>query len=43
MEPRIMSSLQDKPIKFNYDTLAEILGISNERPGVFELKIISTL
>jgi len=32
VKPRIVSSLQDKLIEFDYDTLANILGISNEGP-----------
>ena len=40
MKPRIVSSLQDKLIEFDYDTLANILGISNEGPIVFKIKII---
>jgi hypothetical protein len=34
------SSLQDKPIVFDCDTLSEILGISNEDPRVFKVKVI---
>lgn len=40
VKPRIVSSLQDMHIEFAYDTLANILGISNKGPRVFEIKII---
>jgi hypothetical protein len=39
-EPRITSSLQNKPIKFNCKVLANILAISNDGPHVFEMKVI---
>jgi len=42
-EPRIMSSLQNKAIEFNCEILANILGISNDGPHVFEMKIIPTI
>lgn len=41
--PRITSSLQNKPIKFNCKVLTNILGISNDGPHVFEMKVIPTI
>lgn len=35
--------MQDKPIVFDCDTLGEILGISNEGPRVFKVKVIRTI
>lgn len=35
--------MQDKPIVFDCDTLGEILGISNEGPKVFKVKVIRTI
>jgi hypothetical protein len=43
IELRIMSNFQNKLIEFNYEILANILGISNDRPHVFEMKIIPTI
>jgi hypothetical protein len=40
MEPRISSSLQDKPIEFNCQKLVDILGIYNYGPNFYEKKII---
>jgi len=40
MEHRIFSSLQDKSIIFNCDTLGDILGISNKGSRLFEFKVI---
>jgi len=40
MEHRIFSSLQDKSIIFDCDTLGDILGISNKGSRVFEFKVI---
>ena len=40
VEPRIMSSLQGNPIEFNCAELADILGISNDGPRVFDIKVI---
>jgi hypothetical protein len=42
-ELRIMSNFQNKLIEFNYEILANILGISNDRPHVFEMNIIPTI
>jgi hypothetical protein len=42
-EPRIISILQNKAIEFNCEILANILGISNDGPHVFEMKIIPTI
>lgn len=39
IEPR----MQDRPIVFCCDTLGEILGISNEGPRVFKVKVIRTI
>jgi len=43
LEPRIFSHLQNKCIEFDCETLDNILGISNEEPRVFEVKIILTI
>ncbi|KAF9662218.1 hypothetical protein SADUNF_Sadunf18G0030400 [Salix dunnii] len=43
VEPRIISTLQENPIEFNCAVLADILGISNDGPRVFEIKIIPTI
>ena len=43
VEPRIMSTLQGIPIEFDCAELAEILGISNDGPRVFDIKIIPTI
>ncbi|KAG5235412.1 Retrovirus-related polyprotein from transposon [Salix suchowensis] len=43
VEPRIISTLQGNPIEFNCAVLADILGISNDGPQVFEIKIIRPL
>jgi hypothetical protein len=43
VESRIVSSLQDKHIEFDCQILTDILGISNEGPRVFEIKIIPTI
>lgn len=40
LEPRICSHLQNKHIEIDCETLDNILGISNEEPSVFEVKII---
>jgi hypothetical protein len=40
VEPKTVSSLQDKHIEFGCQTLTDILGISNERPRVIEMKSI---
>ena len=43
VEPMIVNSLQNKHIEFNCDILAKILGISNEGPRVFKVKVIPTI
>jgi sulfopyruvate decarboxylase TPP-binding subunit len=43
VESRIVNSLQDKHIEFDCQILTDILGISNEGPRVFEIKIIPTI
>jgi len=39
----IVNSLQNKHIEFDCNTLAKILGISNEGPRMFEVKVIPTI
>ena len=43
VEPRIASSLLNKHIEFDCETLGNILGISKEGPKVFEVQIIPTI
>jgi hypothetical protein len=43
VEPRIVSSLLKKHIKFDCETLGNILGISKKGPKVFKIKIIPTM
>jgi hypothetical protein len=43
MESRIVSSLQNKHIEFDCDTLTKLLGIYNEGPRVLEVKSIPTI
>jgi len=43
VEPMIVNSLQNKHIEFDCNTLAKILGISNEGPRMFEVKVIPTI
>ena len=43
MEPRIVSSLLNKYIEFDCETLGNILGISKKGSKVFEVKIISII
>ncbi|KAG5223073.1 Retrovirus-related polyprotein from transposon [Salix suchowensis] len=43
VEPRIISTLQGNPIQLNCAVLADILGISNDGPQIFEIKIIPTI
>jgi hypothetical protein len=43
MEPRIVSHLQNKWIEFDCNTLGNILGINNEGPRLYKVKIIATI
>jgi len=43
VEPRITSSLLNKHIEFDCETLGNILRISKEGPKVFEVQIIPTI
>ena len=43
MESGIVSSLQNKHIEFDCDTLTKLLGIYNEGPRVLEVKSIPTI
>jgi len=43
VEPKTVNSFQDKHAEFGCQTLTDILGISNERPKVIEMKSIPTI